>query len=279
MWDERDVRALDAAGYDLILFVGDLAGYGTEGALTVAREIAKLRTPALVLPGNHDAVTVPQFAAELFRSPQLAREALTIGMQARVKQLDAALGPVTLCGYSVHTFEQHDLSIVAARPHSTGGSRLGFRRYLALRFGVRTFADSSARLCALIDRVPSHHRIIMLAHCGPFGLGSARDAIYGCDFRPEYGDWGDIDLAEALVHAHDRGKNVTAVLAGHMHHKLRGGGERAWHVQRDGTHHVNAARVPRTRRGLSGGEERHHVRVVLADDGVQVEQVWLPLPD
>ncbi|HKU42217.1 MAG TPA: metallophosphoesterase, partial [Polyangiales bacterium] len=64
-WDARDVAALDAAAYDLLLFVGDLAGYGAEGGVRVARSIAELRTPALVLPGNHDAVTTLQLGAEV----------------------------------------------------------------------------------------------------------------------------------------------------------------------------------------------------------------------
>ena len=48
LWDGRDSRALDAAGYDLVLFVGDLAGYGVASVLPVARAIAQLRTEALV---------------------------------------------------------------------------------------------------------------------------------------------------------------------------------------------------------------------------------------
>jgi uncharacterized protein (TIGR04168 family) len=117
----------------------------------------------------------------------------------------------------------------------------------------------------------------VLAHCGPQGLGDARDAIYGCDFRPDAGDWGDPDLTQALAHAAESGKRVLAVVAGHMHHALRGGGERSWHEQRAGIHHVNAARVPRIRRSASGSE-RHHVSLTLAGDSVQVEPIWLCAP-
>jgi uncharacterized protein (TIGR04168 family) len=276
VWDERDVRQLEAAGYDLVLFVGDLAGYGADGALRVARSIATLRTPALVMPGNHDAVTVPQLAAEVFRAPDALRSALALGMPARVQALARALGPVPLCGYSLHPFQRHGVTVLAARPHSLGGPRLGFRRYLAHRFGVRSFADSAARLCALIDAIPDGQRVIVLAHAGPSGLGATREAIYGCDFRPEQGDWGDTDLAEALAHARAAGKQVVAVVAGHMHHRLRGGGERQWHLTRDGIEHVNAARVPRARRTASGSE-RHHVRLSLAPDGVRVDPVWMPV--
>jgi uncharacterized protein (TIGR04168 family) len=275
-WDERDTQALDAAGYDLILFVGDLAGYGTEGGLTVARAVAKLQTPALVMPGNHDAVTVPQLASEVLPSPTLAREALALGMRARVKQLAKALGPVALGGYSLHRYDQLSLTVLAARPHSMGGPRLSYRRYLAYRFGVRTMSDSSARLCALLDGVPEHDRLLILAHNGPHALGATRDAIYGCDFRPEQGDWGDPDLRVALTHAQNVGRPVTAVIAGHMHHSLRGGGQRTWLVDEEGTQHVNAAQVPRFRRSAAG-EERHHVRITLTDQDVLIEPVWLRL--
>ncbi|HET8934631.1 MAG TPA: YbhB/YbcL family Raf kinase inhibitor-like protein [Polyangiales bacterium] len=278
LWDERDTQAIDECGYDLVLFVGDLAGFGLEGALRVAHDIAQLRTPALVLPGNHDAVTAPQLAAEvLMRTPDLAREALALRMTARVQQLATALGPVTLCGYSLHPFDAHRLTVLAARPHSIGGPRLAFRRYLASRFNVRRMTDSVDRLCALFDAVPTNQQILVLAHNGPTGLGSARHAIFGCDFRTGDGDWGDPDLGEALQYARETGKHVLGVVAGHMHHAVRGGGERAWLVERYGLVHVNAARVPRYRAGAQS-EERHHVCLTLEDGRVKVEPVWLPIP-
>lgn len=270
VWSDRDVGPLDAAGYDLVLFVGDLAGYGPKGALQVARSIAKLRTPALVIPGNHDAATLPQFAAEVFRAPDALRDALATGMTERVEQLRRALMPARLCGYDRHVFESFGVTVIAARPHSMGGARLAFRKYLTQRFGVRTMADSAARLCRLFDLTPAEHRVVVLSHDGPAGLGAARSDIYGCDFRPEEGDWGDADLAQALTHARETGKTVVAVIAGHMHHRLRGGGERQWRIERDGVQHVNAARVPRARRN-----ERHHVSVTLDALNVRVEAVWL----
>jgi len=274
VWDERDVRALDAAGYDLVLFVGDLAGYGPAGGEAVARSIATLKTPALVMPGNHDAVTLAQLAAEVLRAPNALRHVLALGMVQRVERLRRALGPVPLCGYSLHAFESLGLSVVAARPHTIGGPRIPFARYLTQQFSVRTLEDSAERLCALIDQVPAHHRLVVLAHCGPSGLGAARSDIYGCDFRPEQGDWGDPDLAEALEHASRTGKPVLAVVAGHMHHRVRGGGERRWQLQGDGVLHVNAARVPRARR-TAASDERHHVCLTLDDGAIRAEPVWL----
>ena len=271
-WDDADVELLDAAGYDLVLFVGDLAGYGAEGAVKVARSIAKLRTPALVLPGNHDAATVPQFAAEVFRAPDALRDLLSVGMTRRVEALARALGPAKLCGYDLHAFEPFGITVLSARPHTIGGERLAYRRYLAKRFGVHSLPDSAARLCSLFDQVPTDRRIVVLAHCGPTGLGDSRSDIYGSDFRPEAGDWGDPDLTLALIHARSTQKAVIAVVAGHMHHRLRGGGERTWYLEREGVHHVNAARVPRMRRSTG---ERHHVRLTIEGKTVRVEQQWL----
>jgi uncharacterized protein (TIGR04168 family) len=274
-FDKRDVALLDAAGYDLVLFVGDLAGYGRAGGLRVARRIARLRTPTLVLPGNHDAVTVQQLAAEVFDVPERLRSFTAIGMQRRADALARALEPVPMCGYSLHAFDALGLSVLAARPHSLGGARLGFRRYLARRFGAGTMQLSAAKLCELFDGVPSGRPIIVLAHCGPAGLGDTRAAIFGCDFRAEAGDWGDPDLETALSHAKSTGKTVLAVVAGHMHHALRGGGERRWQLQRDGVQYLNAARVPRTRVGPTG-HERHHVKLIVSGgELVSAEQVWL----
>lgn len=280
-FDARDVRALDAAGLDLVLFVGDFANYRVPGGLEVARYVATLRTPALVLPGNHDGVTGAQLGAEVFGAPDALRDALGAGMERRVDELRRALAPVPLVGYGVHRFEALGLTVVSARPHSGGGPRPFYRRYLARRFGVGSMEESAAKLRALFDEVGADERVVVLAHTGPTGLGSARDAIYGADFRPEAGDFGDPDLAAALDHARATGKRVLAVVAGHMHHRLRGGGFRTTSAMKDGVTHVNAARV-RRHRTRDGVVEAHHVRVTIGgrrsgDPEVAIEETWLPL--
>jgi len=276
IWDDRDVSSIDALGYDLVLFVGDLAGYSPKGGLAVARSIAKLRTPALVMPGNHDGVTLPQLASEVFGAPHRIRDALSFRMQGRVDDLALALGPIALAGYGTHRFEAAGFTIVAARPHSLGGPELAFRRFLEKRYGIKTMRDSADRLCSLFDQVAPGERIVVLAHCGPKGLGDTRSDIFGCDFRPEQGDFGDPDLATALAHARTTQKSVLAVVAGHMHHRLRGGGYRRWQLAQDGVTFVNAARVPR-RRSRDSGEERHHVSLTLSGTEVSVDEVWTKL--
>jgi uncharacterized protein (TIGR04168 family) len=272
---DADVRHLNGAGYDLVAFVGDLAGYRHGGGVEVARAIGALRGPTLVIPGNHDATHVVHLAAEAFLLHRL-RGALGGRQHRRAAALRRALGPAELCGYSVHPFETHGLSVIAARPHTMGGPHLAFRRYLQQAHGVSTLEQSAARLCALVDRAP-HERIVFLAHNGPTGLGGRRDDIWGCDFRREEGDFGDEDLRLAIAHARASGRRVLAVLAGHMHHAVKGGGVRRWQLERDGVLYVNAARVPRIFRE-NGRLVRHHVRVSIEGDGATAEPVLVQEP-
>lgn len=272
LWDAADVRYFNESSYDLILFVGDLAAYRHRGALSVARSIAQLRRPTLVLLGNHDGVHVGQLVAEMRRSEQMSF-ALGAGQARRCDELSAALGGTTLCGYTLHPApgREDDLVIVAGRPHSMGGSYIAYRRHLERRFGVASIEESARRLCGLVDAA-GPRRLIFFAHNGPTGLGSGRSDIWGCDFRKAEGDWGDEDLRVAITHARSAGKRVLAVVAGHMHHAVRGGGRRRWHLEQDGIVYVNAARVPRIF-DHDGRRYRHHVALEVCDNEVVVNEV------
>ncbi len=259
-WDDQDVELIDRARYDLVAFVGDLAGYRRD-ALAVASSIARLITPALVIPGNHDGVSLPHLAAETLERRSLARW-MGRGQDRRCRDLAAMLGPVPLAGYSLHEVRRAELrlSLIAARPHSQGGGFFAFSRHLEAKYGVRSLAESAERLCQLVDDAP-HDRVVFLGHNGPNGLGARRHDIWGCDFRKVEGDFGDADLRTAIDHAKQVGKRVLAVVAGHMHHRLKGGGERKWLVETDGVLYVNAARVPR----IEKSGQRYHV--CLETDG------------
>lgn len=286
-WDADDVRHFNASAYDLILFVGDLATYAHKGALAVARSIAELRRPTLVMLGNHDGIHVGQLVAEVARKAQVSD--LLGGRQARrCDELERALGPAVLCGYSRHAVPgaaADDLAIIAARPHSMGGSYIAYRRFLGERFGVRSIEDSARRLCALVDAA-EQQQLIFFAHNGPSGLGAARSDIWGCDFRKAEGDWGDDDLRQAIAYARTSGKQVLAVVAGHMHHhvKASGGAQRCWRLERDGVVYVNAARVPRIF-SRNGARVHHHVALSIHHtgepdgdrDAVVADEVLIPV--
>ncbi|MEE2828914.1 MAG: metallophosphoesterase [Myxococcota bacterium] len=268
-WGEEDLRYFAGSDYDLVLFVGDLGSYRHARLLAVARSIGRLEKPAIVIPGNHDGPSPGQLAAEVFGSSRVAGR-LSGGQGRRVAQLEEACGAVQVSGYSVHELGS-DRALIVARPHSMGGERLHFARWLRERYGVSTMEESARRLRELVDSTEAS-RLVFLAHNGPTGLGSSRSDIWGCDFRKEEGDQGDDDLASAVRYDRERGRLVETVLAGHMHHRLRGGGQRRWTVVRDGVLYVNAARVPRVFREGSR-TLRHHVRLCLGDGPPRASQV------
>lgn len=270
-WVDADTEYFNSAGYGAVLFVGDLPPL--IGSLPTARKLSALRVPVYLIPGNHDATTAPQFLAELRHHSTLAA-LFSFGHERREERLRRALGAVKLVGYSLDTLRWNGkpLGLIAARPYSMGGDRLYFSAYLKRRHGVASFEDSSAKLRALVDRAPQD--VLFLSHNGPAGLGSQRDDIYGCDFRSTGGDFGDPDLRAAIDYACAQGKRVHAVVAGHMHHGLKGGGgqRRQWQITKDDVLCINAARVPRIRRrdGL-----RHHIALTLDEQGVRADAIWL----
>jgi uncharacterized protein (TIGR04168 family) len=185
-------------------------------------------------------------------------------------ELRAALGGVEVGGYTRHSLDD-DLDLIVGRPHSMGGPTMAFAPFLARHFGIRSMSESAARLREIVDESTAR-RVIFLAHNGPTGLGDRRDALWGCDFRDEQGDQGDPDLEDAVAHARARGRQVLAVVAGHMHHRLRGGGLRSWIETHDGVLYVNAARVPRV---FEQGARtvRHHVALTVDGDGCTAREV------
>ncbi|MDA3919918.1 MAG: metallophosphoesterase [Salinisphaera sp.] len=266
-WDTHDTAFFNNSDYDSLLFVGDLARI--TGSLPVARRLAELTKPSWVIPGNHDAVTLFQLVAELKSRPLAARVG-AVGMRWRVARLAAALGPVRLGGYNRVTLADN-LGLIIARPHAMGPDRPYFRPYLKRAFGVDDFQTSQQRLCALVNDSPVD--LVFLAHNGPAGLGDTPDSLYGCDFDPGRGDFGDPDLKVAIDHARATGHRVSAVIAGHMHHRSKHTGEwRQTSLRRDNTLYINAARVPR----IEGhGSRRHHIRLSINADVVKAHAVFV----
>jgi uncharacterized protein (TIGR04168 family) len=258
-WTHDDSRAVDALGYDVVLFVGDLGDRLHRRTLDVARAISTLRTRALLVPGNHDATTPLGVLAEAL-GIALRRPGAGARSLVRIDRLQAALGPVALVGYTAHRLD--GLTLVAGRPHAMDGRRVTFADAIEARFGLSTLAASARRLRDLVDSTEGP--LAFLGHNGPLGLGAEADAPFSHRGR----DLGDPDLADAIDHARRAGRPVLAVMAGHLHHD---GGDRRWLVERDGTAYVNAARVPRT-----GGGMRRYVEVRIAAGRARVREIVLP---
>ena len=193
--------------FPLRLCTGDLTpNHGSERfdiALRIGSELASLGVRTVL--GNHDGPSC--FTGRSFPRSYW--------------QLCEILGDLHVAG-RVEDFPDLDVSVIGARPLSTGGPELKFR---VPGRETWTFEQWGEEIAALARRA-TQSRLVVLAHGGPTGLGARRDAPFGCDFRPEEGDWGDADLRLALDRLRGEGLPIVAVVAGHMHHALLGGGQR-----------------------------------------------------
>lgn len=271
-WDDHDVVYFNGSDYDLLLFTGDLGGGSRDSTLRVARTMSKLAKPALVMPGNNDVGDVDELAAELAHRSAMRRfAAARRGLPGDEGEADEPA--VRLCGYSAHRIgpASRTVTLIAGRPHSMGGEQLSFGEHMLAAWGVESIAGSAARLIELVERADTRD-LLFLAHNGPSGLGGEPTDMWGCDFRPDGGDWGDPDLAVAIEHAIARGHRVLAVVGGHMHLRTKCGRERPWQRERGGIPYLNAARVPRI---FASADDinRHHVAITLELDAIEFAEL------
>ncbi|ORE87056.1 metallophosphoesterase [Oceanococcus atlanticus] len=266
-WDRADTRYFNQSHYQGLLFTGDLPRF--TNAVPVARRLAELNKPAWLIPGNHDGPSPMQLLAEL-KGWQALCDRGAASMPQRMQALQRALGDIALGGYKLFAISPH-IGLITARPHAMGPDRFYFRRYMAQAHAVRNYQDSAERLKQLVDAAPG--QLVFLAHNGPSGLGEQSTDIWGCDFSPQFGDFGDRDLRVAIDYAQTQGKQVLAVVAGHMHHRhKRGGGVRQPAVRQDGVLYINAASVARIR---GKGARRHHVALSLQNGQAKAQECWV----
>ena len=271
-FNQHDVSYFNSSDYNLLLFVGDLVNYRSTQILSMGQLLGQLNKPVYLIPGNHDGTSLLQLLAEVTDQTWL-RQLSSLGSDRRVSLMNAGLSSLHVCGYSLHSFDFGDIQfdLIAGRPHAMGGGRLSFPRQLQQVHGISSMDASCARMTQLVESSTSE-RILFLAHNGPTGLGDKRDAIWGCDFRKSEGDFGDPDLRVAIDLATQRGTTVSAVIAGHMHHQLKGGGQRQWHVHKNETHYINAARVPRIESRATTAVH-HHILLTLTAEETYVEPI------
>jgi uncharacterized protein (TIGR04168 family) len=275
-WELEDLGYFNRSDYETILVTGDLGRTRSQDGRRVARSLTHLMPEVLVMPGNNDVEEYPHIRAEL--TYRRARADLLADTLSYADSEPPVSEHARLCGYSLHPLRLNGLevSIVAGRPFSMGGPELSFPEALERLYQVRSLAESSERMCALVDSVSTRH-VVFFAHNGPTGFGGRPDDIWGRDFDPAAGDWGDADLRTAIEHARGRGLRVLAVVAGHMHWSLRGdpARERRWQLQDRGTLYLNAARVPRVFEH-DGHTVRQHIRLQLTATGASAEERLIP---
>ncbi|OLP17353.1 TIGR04168 family protein [Leptolyngbya sp. 'hensonii'] len=265
LWDDREERALRALGVDLVLLVGD---FGNE-AVPLVRSIAALDLPKAVILGNHDA----WYTASDWGRKQCPYDPR---LEDRVQQQLDLLGE-THVGYGKLDFPQFQLSIVGGRPFSWGGSLWKNGEFYQSRFGVGSFAESTARIVAAAQSA-AYETLIILGHCGPTGLGNQREDPCGRDWEALGGDHGDPDLEAAIDQMQQMGKTIPLVTFGHMHHQLRHTQDRLrrpTHVSPAGTLYLNAAYVPRLVRRETGTIRHFTLVEWQSGDVLEASLVWL----
>jgi len=252
-WDRADQHLIEALAPDALLLVGDLS----DGKRRIPLLLQELQLPWLCLLGNHDSGRDPS-------GRTLASQIALLGERH--------------CGWSLRTLEPPGLAVVGARPGSAGG---GFHLSKAVQavFGPLSLEESAERISRAALAADPELPLLLLAHCGPSGLGSEPADPCGRDWKSPACDWGDHDLALALQRIR-RQRPVPLVVFGHMHHTLkRGQGERR-SLQRDsaGTLHLNAACVPRHGVDAEGTQLRHFSGVELRGSApVRLSHRWYGL--
>ena len=217
---------------DAVLFVGDLS----DGDLRLTRRLCALPYAKAFILGNHDRGRD--------RSGGVLRQQL-------------ALLKGVHCGWSRLDLSPLPLSVVGGRPCSSGG---GYHLSKAAEavFGPVGLEESARRIETAAASVPVDQPLVVMAHCGPTGLGSDPDSPCGRDWKVPAVDWGDQDLALALDRMAKK-RLPDLVVFGHMHHQLkRGTGLRTSLVRdRRGVVYLNAACVPRSGIDANGSALLH----------------------
>lgn len=245
-WDRSDQQLLERIAPDALLLVGDLS----DGRARIPRLLAELDLPMACILGNHDTG----------RDPSGSRLQRQIGLLGERH-----------CAWSLRELHPPGLAVVGARPGSAGG---GFHVSQAVRsvYGPLTMEESAGRIEAALLAADPALPLVLLAHCGPSGLGSGPDDPCGRDWKVPACDWGDQDLAVAIARAR-RHRPLPLVVFGHMHHRLRrgGGDRRSFHRDSAGTCHLNAACVPRHGHDPQGRALRHFSWAVFR--GTELERL------
>ena len=266
----EDYLALQALGVDLVLFVGD---FGNE-AVEVVRAIASLSIPKAVILGNHDAWY--SMGNPNSKNPSKKQCPYDRTKEDRVQQQLELLGKSHV-GYGWLDFPELHLSVVGARPFSSGGSKWKKPHFYRDRLGINSFSESTQRITEAVAST-SQNTIIFLGHSGPSGLGADEHSICGRDWKPVGGDYGDPDLMEAISKSYAMAKQIPLVTFGHMHHQLRHNSTRsreAIATNHMGTIFFNAACSPRI---IKDNDQTYRSFSLVTLDAGQVRKislVWL----
>jgi uncharacterized protein (TIGR04168 family) len=285
-FDDFDVKYFNQSDYDYILFTGDIPDF-FHLSFKAYKKISQLNKNVFLIGGNHDGFTFFEVISELFRLPfgRINNKKIP-KIQKRLEKLKKILGSnVPLEGYRIHLLSE-SIALFMVRPHSIGGNHLGYKLLIKELYSVETFEDSYNKMKNMLDHFlyefPNVQNMIFLGHNGPYGISNDPRDLWGCDFKPELGDFGDKDFSAIIDYAKKKGLNVPLVVAGHMHHRLskktktylikknitENFKERQTITKIDQTYYINPAKVPRIIKNQEG-IFHYYVMVELEDHYVK----------
>ena len=237
-WDASDEQVLAVLQPDALLVVGDLS----DGQARIPQRLAALDLPLACILGNHD----------------VGRDASGRTLRHQLDWLGERH-----CGWGLRQLTPPGLAVVGARPGTAGG---GFHLSAGVQalFGQPSLEESARRIQAAAAAADPQLPLVLLAHCGPCGLGSGAADLCGRDWKKPACDWGDQDLGLAIA-AIQRQRALPLVVFGHMHHQLKRGqgARRSFQRDRAGTAYLNSACVPRHGHDQQGRPLRHFSWVEL----------------
>ncbi|GIW23646.1 MAG: transcriptional regulator [Candidatus Sericytochromatia bacterium] len=293
-FDDFDISYFNHSDYDYIIFTGDIPDF-FHISDKAYKNISQLQKNGFLIWGNHDGFNFLEVVSELFHLPLAKINSRRIEVvKKRLNRLKNLFGSNIISGGYKLNLLNENCAIFMVRPHSIGGNRIGYKSLLKELYNVDSFDDSFKKMKNLLDQFilefPDVNTILFLGHNGPFGISNDPRDLWGCDFKPELGDFGDKDFSRIIDYTKQKNINIPLVIAGHMHHRLskktkkylrkkeehlENFKERQAITKIDNIYYVNPAKVPRIIKNKNG-IYHYHISVELENNTViKIEEKYI----
>ncbi len=277
-FDDFDVQYFNQSDYDCLLITGDIPDFFHINK-NVYKKLYQLNKKTFLIYGNHDGFSFLEMASEIFRWESFRIKKIEkYKKRKRELLLDSENPLLKAGGYQIELLNSN-IAIFLTRPHSIGGSFISYPLVLKEIYNVYDMDSSFLKMKSMLDEFFSKNSVqnlIILAHNGPKGLGNEPHNIWGCDFNPKIGDFGDSDLQKLIEYCELKKISIPFVVAGHMHHKLSKKAikynpeyrntYRDFFTKKGDIYYFNPARVPRIFK-KDGKFMHYHILVELNSSG------------
>lgn len=272
-FDDIDVDYFNHSDYEFLIFTGDLPDFFHLKS-KIYKTLSKIKKKSFLIWGNHDGFSFLEVVGEIFQKEFLKIQKKDFdSIEQKLNKIQNQLGNYFITGgYRIEKLFS-TLAIFMVRPHSMGGSHISYKEYMKKKYNVTDLDSSYKKLKEILDEFLKKNQItslIFLGHNGPYGISSNPFDLWGCDFNPDLGDFGDKDFQNIIQYAKSLHLKIPLVIGGHMHHKLSKKvkdlpvKERKSIQKIENTYYLNPAKVPRIQE-----KKRYYISVSLERDQVK----------